>query len=874
MRCGSLWAGVSAVFALGAWNVPTGPVLLEAEHATLQQGAAGEDRKPAASGGVVLGNGFGGRVGDFAEYPFELPETLASAQVAVRYARDLEGTGQLQVTVDGRALGFARYANTGGWGEAEEHFAWTTLPIGELPAGRHTLRLTILPPPDPRLALPDDPLHLPTCAALNATGGRADRNSAGQGRNVVLYTGEPSQVFYATYTLGSIFSAVDGVTVRWDPDHVQVRPTRPAVVPTCVNIDRIEIGNLGLASYTTSANLGINAFHGVVEDRHVCVTQDDVIVARIRLRNSAATEVRHRIDVAGDCRQSRGWRGKPGGEKLTQRTPRGVLLVDRNVLPQTLPGLCLAVGGSMEPRVVEADPPGTYRLLYEVEIPAGRQRELTLACAMHPEPAVAQLHLEAVLRDPDPILTNRRAWVNFFERQVPRFRCSDRGLEELYAFRWYLLRFSTVGGDLGYFQYPVVLEGRQAYQTFCCYSAPFLAFDLSWAGDGDWAFGQIATLVLAAYGDGRFPWYTAPDTNRVPIHHRSGTGLSLMPLAAWKHYVVHGSLQQMRLIYPGLKKNLEWWIADRDPDGNGLFVIDHQLETGQDDLLRWPDPTLRYESVDATSYAHANLTALANLARVLGYADDAEHYAAYANKVAQTVNTELWDATARCWRDRNPADGMPADLLPVTMFYPLFAGIAQPEHLDVVRAHLLNPQGFAAAHPVPALSQADPRFDPSGYWMGPAWPAATSHVLEGFATTAKTLDRTWTPAAGTLLRQAARNHLQPRADFYERYHPWTGAPLSKFRDYMHSWWIDLIIRHVVGLEPQADGGLVIDPLPTGLTYFTLEGVGLRDRRVDVSWQDPRLPGPRADAGLTVRVEGEIVIRDADFEPGNEPVHWP
>ena len=90
-------------------------------------------------------------------------------------------------------------------------------------------------------------------------------------------------------------------------------------------------------------------------------------------------------------------------------------------------------------------------------------------------------------------------------------------------------------------------------------------------------------------------------------------------------------------IYPGMKKNVQWWITDRDPDGNGLFEIDHQLETGMDDLIRrWHGPRPpRYEAVDATVYAYLNLRAVANMARELGHDEDArELYVAdgYGNR--------------------------------------------------------------------------------------------------------------------------------------------------------------------------------------------------------------------------------------------------
>ncbi len=673
---------------------------------------------------------------------------------------------------------------------------------------------------------------------LDLVGNRPDKNSVGHGKNVALYTGAPSRFFFATHELGDVFSAVDGATERWYPDQVIVRPAAPEA--------------------------------GIEERRQVCVTEDDVVVSRIHLYNSGGAPVRRRIEVTGDCRGSFDWRGKPGGLKETRRDGRAILLVDHNVYPEFLPhGLSMAIGGTAAPSEVDTSTPGAYRLGYDVEVPAHGSRVLTLACAIHRDEAEARRLLAATLRQGDPVARNRTRWAEFYAREAPRFECSDRSLTELYAFRWFLLKFSTAGGSLGLYKYTVVMEGRQAFQTYCCYSAPFMAFDTNWLVDPEAGFGQIANMAEVAYEDGRFPWYTSPRTNHVPLDHASKTGLSLLPLAAWKHYQVHGRKDLLRRVYPAMKRNMEWWISDRDPDGNGLFAIDDQLETGMDDLVRrWKGPRpRRYEAVDATSYAVANLRAVAKMAKELGNGEDARRYGEYADRAESALHHIAWDAGSARFLDRNPQDGERSDYTAITIFYPLFAGVLNREELSILPLRLLSEQEFWLPHPLPALSRSDPEFDPvHRYWAGPSWPAATCHVIEGFADTAKRMDRSLLPQAAELFLRAAANHLQPRPDFYERYDPFSGKPLSRFRDYMHSWWIDLFIRHVAGLMPQEDGSLVIDPLPLGLTRFALRGAPHRGHRVDVLWSNTD--------GLTVRQDGRTILRRPTFHPGGARIGIP
>jgi hypothetical protein len=689
-------------------------------------------------------------------------------------------------------------------------------------------------------AVSAETLSLRRHPTLDLVGGRSDKNSVGHGRNVALYTGSPSHFFFATHDLGNVFSAVDGATVVWYPDHVVVA--------------------------------GSNSLGVIREQRQVCVTHEDVVVSRIFLTNLFSEAVTHSIVVTGDCRKSADWREKPGGRKITEREGDFVIINDGNVV-FLKNGLSMAIGGTLPPATIVTDPPGAYTATWNVDVPAHAARELTLACAFASERRRALRNLKDALFDSKVLDDNRADWARFFDREVPRFRCSDRGLEELYAFRWFLLRFSTAGGDLGYFKYPVVLEGRQAYQTYCCYSAPFMAYDLNWATDPKIGYGHIANMAEAAYEDGRFPWYTSPRTNRVMVHHESRTGLSLLPHAAWKYYLVHGDQGAVRRLYPCMKQNVLWWIRDRDADGDGIFQIAHQYETGMDDLHRWgpKSMTWRYDAVDATTYALLNIEAVRNMARVLKEDNDARFFQDYADKCAAAFGSKLWHAPSHSWRDRHPETRELADVLSITTFYPLLTSAPGEPQLAALREHLLNREEFWLPYPVPALAKNQRDFNPNGFWQGPSWPAATTHVIEAFATTAKTRDRALLPQAAELFRRAALMHLQPRADFYERYNPITGKPLSGFRDYMHSWWIDLYVRHVVGLMIADDRSVSIDALPLGLDHFVLEGALCRGQKIDVLWSRPGKENWGKTAGLQVRLNGKRLLHKPDYQPGDAPI---
>ena len=657
-------------------------------------------------------------------------------------------------------------------------------------------------------------------------GNRSDKNSVGHGVNVALYPGPKPLIYYATHKLGPIFSPANQTVLEWFPDHIELAPVK---------------------SNTQ-----------ITEDCELCVTDQDVIVAQYTITNNQKRAQNYVLTISGDNRESINWRGKTGGVKKTSVEGNFLILSDSNVFPEIFNNFYEIIGSSEPAKFLETKIPGSYKIIYEITIPAKTKKTCIFAVAVGANKNQTKQCLTDVINQQDPITKNRASWLKFFTDEIPRFSCSDRQLEQLYYFRWFLLKFSTAGGNLGYYKYPVVMEGRAAYQTYCCYSAPFMALDMNWAKDPQIGFGHFANMIHCQYEDGRFPWYSAPNTNRVPLHHKSASGNSFLPAAAWEHYKIHGDQKRIEKVYDGFAKNINWWISDRDSNKNGLFLIDDQLETGMDDIFSNQVP---YESVDATSYAYMNLTALAGMAKILGNQADAQKWENYAKKTKQAVLTKLWNKKNNFFSHRDPRTGDFSTIQSIAGFYPFFSRLADKEHL-VCLNHLFNENEFWAKYPVPSISMDDPKFDPQGFWMGPSWPAATCHVVEGLAWAAKNLDSSLTKNAAELFQRAAKNYFTPKIDFHERYDPLTGKPLSKFRDYMHSWWIDLIIKHVVGFTPRADAKLELKPLPLGLDYFAMEGIPYHGHFVSVYWQRPdQAPMYKnVPMGYVIKVDGEIAIR--------------
>ncbi|MFP4501880.1 MAG: hypothetical protein ACLFTT_12835, partial [Candidatus Hydrogenedentota bacterium] len=113
----------------------------EGENAAACEGSKGPDKKAAASGGAVLGSGFGGDKGDHAQWTIRVEEALTNAVLSIRYARAVSPDAPWRVCLDEDQEYEQPFASTPGWGSRERDFHVVRIPVGDLGAGAHTVRL-------------------------------------------------------------------------------------------------------------------------------------------------------------------------------------------------------------------------------------------------------------------------------------------------------------------------------------------------------------------------------------------------------------------------------------------------------------------------------------------------------------------------------------------------------------------------------------------------------------------------------------------------------------------------------------------------------------------------------------------------------------
>jgi hypothetical protein len=221
----------------------------------------------------------------------------------------------------------------------------------------------------------------------------------------------------------------------------------------------------------------------------------------------------------------------------------------------------------------------------------------------------------------------------------------------------------------------------------------------------------------------------------------------------------------------------------------------------------------------------------------------------------------MWDARARMFSDVSPATGERTGVKAAVSFYPYLTDIVTEEHIDGFGEHLFNPGEFWTTFPAPSSSADDPLFSPDAEWKGKrhvcpwngrVWPMTNSHLIDALARVARQHRPQWRARVAEFLRRFIQmmsfDGRGERPNCFEHYHPYSGRG-SVYRgidDYQHSWVNDLLVRHLAGIQPRGAKGLVVDPLPFGVSA-RLSRLAIATHTVDVTV----LPG-----SFLVRVDGK------------------
>jgi hypothetical protein len=436
------------------------------------------------------------------------------------------------------------------------------------------------------------------------------------------------------------------------------------------------------------------------------------------------------------------------------------------------------------------------------------------------------------------------AWMS---KNVPLLECPDKAIEETYFFRWWTFRKHLKETPDGFvvteFLPPVPWAGK--HNTISCAAAHHFR-EGRWLNDSRY-LDDYARFWLRRGGEPRRYSFWIAD--------------SLLAQAK-----VSGRFDLCLELLPDLIANYEAWEnTQRDP--NGLFWQQDDRDGMECSISgRLAPRELGYRAT-INSYMYGDALAIAEIADRAGDADSAVLFRQRAADTRRLTQEHLWDSEARFFKVLPRIDHPTlSDVRELHGYTPWYFNLPDTDNSDAW-LQLFDPKGFHAPFGPATAEQRHPGFAvPSEgracQWNGPSWPFSTAVTLTAMANllndyTQEVVSRDDFYRTLKIYTQSHRLRLDDGRDvpwIDENLDPFTGEWLARAfqkktwqdgkanpakgeergKDYNHSTYCDLIINGLIGIRPQEDDTIAINPLaPDTWDYFCLDGVSYHGRAITI-----------------------------------------
>lgn len=484
-----------------------------------------------------------------------------------------------------------------------------------------------------------------------------------------------------------------------------------------------------------------------------------------------------------------------------------------------------------------------------------------------------------------------KEYQTFFD-QAPKFTSSDPVLNQTWFYRWYILRNCTTQPGFGYLQNTTVYEGRAhktgknvplkssgwEFSRLICLSSPLQLTDYRWYPDKEMLQDIIRGVYATAEEDGI--------CQSTFVNHKGSPFSNYITWATYRNFLLDGDKEFVKEMIPVMKKcvdgNTEKYGADND---YLQFEVRHQ-RTGKEYqpsywyfLEEYPSidntkhtqmPTKR---VDTSIYHYLNIKGLYKMMEAVGDPESTK-YKEMAETLASQINEKMWDSETQFYYDLNRDTDEKAMVKNIVGIYPYWAEISNDDQLDGMEK-LFDKEYFNTGSVFSTVAKDCIAYAPHGGWMGvmksrdscvwdgPSWPYTNGVALEAIGRQSKLHGHKFDKEFAEFLRkyslQHYRNNVLGQPYLVEQYHAESGENLSDEPDYNHSYYLDLIMSFVAGINV-TETEIVIDPLDIGLSYFRLEDVVVCGKKLSVTYAKKARPQDQQEAGLMVYLDGKLVAR--------------
>lgn len=445
----------------------------------------------------------------------------------------------------------------------------------------------------------------------------------------------------------------------------------------------------------------------------------------------------------------------------------------------------------------------------------------------------------------------------WMSKNVPLFDCPDKDMEEIYYFRWWSLRkhIKRTPVGLGMTEFLVQRSYADKYNLIACAVGHHI-METRWLRDTTYLHQILNT------------WY----------HGNNGKAMTKMnkfsswnPAAVYEAYKVLGDTAFVLGLKPSLEEEYARWKSTNRL-ANGLYW-QGDVQDGMEESISG-GRRKQYARPTINSYMYGNARALAELNRMAGDASKAKEYDLEADTLKSLIQSKLWNEKHSFFE--TVRGDTAAAVREAIGYIPWYFNLPDAKKYDEAWKQLEDEKGFSAPYGLTTAERRHPEFRSHGVgkceWDGAIWPFATSQTLTAFANYVNEYPE---PVLGdsTFFKQMklyveSQHHRgRPYIGEYldEKNGAWLMGDRERSRYYNHSTFADLVITGLVGLRPQADGSIVVNPLvpENTWTYFCLDNVNYRGNVLTIIYDKD---GQRYHQGKGFRllVNGKTVCEREDL----------
>ena len=473
----------------------------------------------------------------------------------------------------------------------------------------------------------------------------------------------------------------------------------------------------------------------------------------------------------------------------------------------------------------------------------------------------------------------------WMKQEIPLFDCPQENFREMYYYRWWSFRKHIEKTTQGYgiTEFLVKRSYADRYNLIACATGHHVM-------EGRWLHNPEYVQQYLNL------WYRGNDGKPLPKMEKFS---SWNPAAIYEAWKVMGNTDFVTNLLPDMDAEYKMWKETHSLD-NGLFW-QYDVRDGMEESLsgarkqKNARPTIN-------SYMYGNAKALAEMHQLAASQSGniqqtgkkgkvqvniaVEKYNNEAERVKQLVMEKLWnpehqffETLCTNWQKTDTVNPQlecsPSNVREAIGFIPWYFNLPGKDS-DAAWQQVEDEKGFSAPYGLTTAERRHPQFRSHGVgtceWDGAIWPFASSQTLTAMA---NYLNDYQNPiiTESTYFRQmelyVESQHHRGRPYIGEYLDETNGAWLmgdkERSRYYNHSTFADLVITGLVGLRPQSDNRIVVNPLvPDGKwNWFCLDAVKYKGHTLTIIW-DKDGQHYHQGRGLLLLVDGKLAAHRTDL----------